>query len=49
LFLGAVSAFAVLGVTALMRGGPADQDYVPPHVVDGQVVPGHLVPKNSKP
>lgn len=47
-FLGAVSAFAVLGVTALMRGGPAGDNYVPAHVVNGEVVPGHLEPKNSK-
>jgi hypothetical protein len=49
LFLGAVCAFGVLGATALIRGGPADQRYVPPQVVDGEVVPGHLVPKNTKP
>ena len=47
-FLGAVSAFAVLGATALMRGGPANENYVPAHVVNGEVVPGHLEPKNSK-
>lgn len=47
-FLGAVSAFAVLGATAFLAGGPTDQRYVPPHVVDGQVVPGHTEPKTSK-
>ena len=49
LFLGAVCAFAVLALTAFMRGGPADQTYVPPRVVDGEVVPGHLEPKAAKP
>ena len=47
-FLGAVSAFVVLGVTAVLRGGPADQRYVPPHVVDGEVVPGHMEPKTPQ-
>ena len=49
LFLGAVCAFGVLSATAFMRGGPADQDYVPPHVVNGEVIPGHLEPKTAKP
>lgn len=48
-FLGAVSAVVVLGATAFMRGGPADQRYVPPHVVDGEVVPGHMEPKALEP
>ena len=48
-FLGAVSAFAVLGVTAFMRGGSADERYVPPQVVNGEVVPGHMVPKTPEP
>lgn len=47
-FLGALSAFAVLALTAFLRGGPADERYVPPHVVDGEVVPGHMEPKTSK-
>ncbi len=45
-FLGAVSAFVALGATAFLRGGPADQRYVPPQVVDGEIVPGHMEPKS---
>ncbi len=45
LFLGAALALAVLAATALVRGGSADSHYVPPHVENGQVVPGHLEPR----
>jgi hypothetical protein len=45
LFLGAVLAFAVLAVTALTRGGSPDDLYVPPHLEDGKMVPGHLEPR----
>ena len=44
LFLGALLAFAFLAATALMRGGPPDSTYVPPHLENGQMVPGHLEP-----
>jgi hypothetical protein len=45
LFLGAVFAFAVLGATALLRGEEAGGTYVPPHVENGRVVPGHVEPR----
>ncbi len=45
LFVGAVLAFAVLAGAALMRGGSPDATYVPPHLENGQMVPGHLEPK----
>ncbi len=45
LFLGAVFAFVVLGSTALIRGGSPDETYVPPHLENGNMVPGHLEPK----
>jgi len=45
LFAGAVLAFAVLGTTALLRGGSPDRTYVPPRVENGVVIPGHLEPK----
>ncbi len=44
-FLGAVFALAVLGTTALIRGGSPDETYVPPHLENGELVPGHLEPK----
>lgn len=40
-FFAAVIAFAI----ALLGGDPASGVYVPPEVRDGQVVPGHVVPK----
>jgi Family of unknown function (DUF6111) len=45
MFLGAVLAFAVLAVTALTRGGSPDETYVPPHLENGAMIPGHLEPK----
>jgi len=45
LFLGAVSAVAVLSATALLRGGSPDATYVPPHLENGKLIPGHLEPK----
>ncbi len=45
LFLGAVLALIVLGVSAVVSGGSPDSTYVPPHVENGKVVPGHLEPK----
>ena len=49
LFAGAASAMIVLAVTAWLHGGAADETYVPPHVVDGKVIPGHLEPKKPNP
>ena len=45
LFLGAILAFGVLALSALTQGGSPDATYVPPHLENGQVVPGHLEPK----
>jgi len=45
LFIGAIFAFAILGTTAMLRGGDPDQTYVPARVENGTVVPGHLEPK----
>ena len=45
LFVGAVFAFAVLASTALIRGGSPDENYVPPHLENGTLIPGHLEPK----
>jgi len=45
LFLGAVLVLIILGATAMLGGGPADQHYVPPRVEDGQMIPGHLEPR----
>jgi hypothetical protein len=44
LFLGAVLSFAVLALNALTAGSPPGGVYVPPHVEDGKVVPGRVVP-----
>ena len=48
-FLGALSAFATLGLTGFLQASPADSDYVPPHVEKGEVIPGHFDPKIAKP
>jgi hypothetical protein len=45
LFAGAVLAFVVLGTTAMLRGDDPTGTYVPPHVENGQVIPGHLEPE----
>ncbi|MDX2145119.1 MAG: DUF6111 family protein [Rhodospirillaceae bacterium] len=47
LFLGAVLALAMLGVTALQQGGSPDATYVPPRVENGKVVPGRMEEKQS--
>lgn len=44
-FCGAALAFAVLAATALSRGGSPDATYVPPHLENGAMIPGHLEPK----
>lgn len=45
LFAGAVLAFVMLGTTAMINGGSPDDTYVPPHLQNGEMVPGHLEPK----
>jgi len=47
LFIGAVLAFLVLATTAMMTGGSPDDTYVPPHLENGKLIPGHLEPKTS--
>lgn len=45
LFLGAVLVLIILAATALLGGGPANEHYVPPHLEDGKMIPGHLEPR----
>ena len=45
LFLGALTAFAVMAVTGVLRAGSAEGRYVPAHVEHGEVIPGRLEPK----
>ena len=45
LFAGAVLAFAVLAVTALIQGDDPNSTYVPPHLENGKMIPGHVEPK----
>jgi hypothetical protein len=45
LFMGAVLAFGVLGVTAMTSGGDPNATYVPPRLEGGKLIPGHLEPK----
>jgi hypothetical protein len=48
LFAGAVLALIVLGFTAFLDGNSPDEgDYVPPRVVDGEIVPGHIAPRKA--
>ena len=47
MFAGAVLAFAVLASTALIRGGDPDEAYIPPHLENGAMVPGHLEPRTA--
>jgi hypothetical protein len=42
LFAGAVSALIVLAASAWLRGSGAGGVYVPAHVEDGKVIPGHF-------
>jgi len=44
---GAVLAAALLTILALTSGAPSDAEYVPPHMENGRVVPGRLVPKDA--
>ena len=46
LFVGAVLALGMLGLSALLQGNSPDEGpYVPPHVENGEVVPGHIQPR----
>lgn len=45
LLLGAFFAVVVAVAAALLGGDPAGGVYVPPQLRDGQVVPGHVVPR----
>lgn len=37
-----------LGVMALSTGGQPGDEYVPPRVIDGEVVPGHIAPRQAQ-
>jgi hypothetical protein len=41
---GVVLVALVLGVVTLRIGGGTAGTYVPPHTVDGKIVPGHVEP-----
>lgn len=45
LFLGALLSLGVLSYSALNTGSPPDEIYVPPHLENGQVVPGRTEKK----
>ncbi len=48
LFAGAVLALVVLGFTAFLDSNSPDEgDYVPPRVVNGEIVPGHIAPRKA--
>jgi hypothetical protein len=48
LFAGAVFALIVLGVTAFLDSNSPDEgDYVPPRLVNGEIVPGHIEPRKA--
>ena len=48
LFAGAILALIVLGTSAILQGdAPGDGVYVPPHVENGRVIPGHLEPRKN--
>jgi hypothetical protein len=49
LFLGAVLTLTMLAVTALQQGAAPGGVYVPPHVENGQVVPGRFESKPAGP
>jgi hypothetical protein len=42
LFLGAVLTLASFATTALLQGSAAGSVYTPPHLENGQVVPGRM-------
>lgn len=37
-----------LGAMALTGGGQPGDEYVPPRVIDGKVVPGHIEPRRQQ-
>ncbi len=41
----AVVILVGLGAMALNQGGSPGDEYVPPRVIDGKVVPGHIAPR----
>ncbi len=45
---GVVLAALLLWVVVVGLGGPTQGTYVPPHYIDGRVVPGHLVPEPQR-
>lgn len=45
LVAGFVLMVAVMAVTAVIEGSSPDRVYVPPHVEDGRIVPGHFKEK----
>jgi hypothetical protein len=48
LFAGAVLALGALGISAAFQGNSPDEGvYVPPHVKDGRVIPGHIAPRDK--
>ena len=38
---------AIVLVGLVLSGGSPDGVYVPPHVEDGKIIPGQMLPKNS--
>ena len=45
LFLGAILALLSLGATTLLHESGPDTVYTPPHLKDGEIVPGHAEPR----
>ncbi|HUK08151.1 MAG TPA: DUF6111 family protein [Stellaceae bacterium] len=46
---GVVLCGSVLVAAWLRAGGGGNGDYVPPHMLDGKVVPGRLIPPETPP
>ncbi|WP_300542123.1 DUF6111 family protein [Maricaulis sp.] len=44
----AIAMMIVLVVLDAMRGGHEGDQYVPPRMVDGEIVPGHFVPPSER-
>ena len=44
----AVAILVGLGVMAMTQGGDPGDEYVPPRVIDGKVVPGHIAPRRQQ-
>lgn len=45
---GLAAAAAVLVIVGVDTGGPQSGQYVPPHVEDGRLVPGQIVPSGPR-